>query len=73
MPLRFRARQSVRIGPPKFCIKWNFTQRGYSGWSLKIWRWTYSDRTRAHTFNTPGWGALHWGGDRQPPSRRARR
>lgn len=60
--MRFRARKSIRIGLPRFCIKWNFTQRGYTGWGIRVWRWTYSNRTKQHSFDTPGWGHVIWGG-----------
>lgn len=63
--MRFRARKTIRIGSPRFCVRWNFTQRGYTGWSVKVWRWTYSNRMKTQTFDTPGWGALHWGGKKR--------
>jgi hypothetical protein len=61
--VRFRARKSWRIGPPRFCIKFHATlQSGYTGWSVKVWRWTYSSRTGRQTLDTPGLGHLEWGG-----------
>jgi hypothetical protein len=58
MMVRFRARKSFRFGPVRF----HFTQRGYTGWSLHVWRWTYSNRTHRQSFNTPGPGSIQWGG-----------
>lgn len=61
--MRFRLRKSIRIGSPRCCIKLNFTaSSGYTGWSVKVWRWSYSSRTGKQTFNTPGIGHIEWGG-----------
>jgi hypothetical protein len=60
--MRFRFRKSFRFGSPKCCVRWHVSQRGYTGWSLKVWRWTYSNSTNTQTFDTPGPGSLHWGG-----------
>ena len=68
--MKFRARKSIRIGSPRFCVKFNFTQSGYTGWGVKVWRWTYSNRTKRQTFDTPGWGAVHWGSGK--PAKRKR-
>lgn len=61
MGIRFRARKTIRLGP----LRLHFTEHGYTGWSLKVWRWTYSHTTGAHSFDTPGPGGLHWGGGRR--------
>jgi len=56
--VRFRARKTVRFGP----IRWHFTQSGYTGWAIKIWRYTWNARTRRSSFDTPGPGGVTWGG-----------
>jgi len=48
MGVMFRSRR--RFGP----ILLNFTQRGLSSWSIKIGRWSWNSRARAHRFDLPG-------------------
>jgi hypothetical protein len=48
MGLMFRSRK--KIGP----IILNFTQRGFSSWSIKIGRWSWNSRARAHRVDLPG-------------------
>lgn len=50
----FKLRRSWRMGP----LRLNFTERGFSSWSLKVGRWSWNSRTRRHTVDTPGPG--HW-------------
>jgi hypothetical protein len=58
--MRFNFRKRVRFGPLFF----NFTKRGFTGWGIKLWRFTWSARTRRSTFDTPGPGSVSWGGKR---------
>lgn len=51
--MRFHARKSVRFGP----FRLNFTERGFSSWSVKVWRFTWNSRAGA-SFDTPGPGSL---------------
>lgn len=60
--LRFHFRQPIRIGSPKLHFQWNFTQAGYTGWGIHVWRWSYNNRTGRQAFDTPGPGGLRWGG-----------
>lgn len=53
---KFRIRPRIRLGP----IQLNFTQRGFSSWSLKIGPFTRNSRTKRKTFNTPGPGYFEW-------------
>lgn len=55
--MRFRARKTIRLGP----VRLNFTQNGYSGWGLKVGRWTWNARTGRHSIDTPGPGGVSWG------------
>lgn len=57
---RFRLRKTLRFGP----FRWHFTQRGYTGWSIKVWRWTWNPRRGKHTIDTPGPGSIHFTGRR---------
>lgn len=59
--MRFRMRKSITLGP----IRWRFSERGYTGWGLRIGRWSWSARTRRHSFDTPGPGGVTWGGRRR--------
>lgn len=54
--MKFRWRKPVRIGPFKF----NFTQRGFSSWGLKIGAWSWNSR-RGHVVDTPGPGHVEFG------------
>lgn len=56
--MRFNFRKRVRIWPFVF----NFGTRGFTGWGIKVWRYSWSARTRRHTFDTPGPGSVTWGG-----------
>lgn len=58
--MKFRLRKTVRLGP----VKVNFTEKGYSSWGLKVWRWTWNARTGKHTVDTPGPGSVQLGGRR---------
>ena len=48
MPIVFRKRK--KIGP----IILNFTENGYSSWSIKIGRWSWNSRAKAHRYDLPG-------------------
>jgi hypothetical protein len=48
MPLIFR--KTIRLGP----LRLNFTKRGFSSWSIKIWRWSWNSRAKAHRVDLPG-------------------
>lgn len=48
MPLKFR--KTVRLGP----LRLHFTKNGFSSWSIKIWRWSWNSRQRAHNIDLPG-------------------
>ncbi|HLT11674.1 MAG TPA: DUF4236 domain-containing protein [Micromonosporaceae bacterium] len=48
MPLIFR--KSFKFGPLRF----NFTKKGFSSWSIRIWRYSWNSRKRAHRFDLPG-------------------
>lgn len=54
--MRFRMRPRLRLGP----IRLNFTESGYSSWSVHLWIVTWNSR-RGWTINTPGWGWLEFG------------
>lgn len=69
MSLGFRGRKTIRIGP----VRLHFSQRGYTGWGLKIGRWTWSARTGKHSLDTPGFGSVQWGGNPPPRPPRPRR
>lgn len=57
---RFRARKTVRLGP----LFWTFTERGYSSWGFKAFRFTWNVTRGTKTFDTPGPGYVRWGGRR---------
>ena len=44
----------MKLGP----IILNVTQNGLSSWSVKIGRWSWNSRTRAHRVDLPG--PLSW-------------
>jgi Protein of unknown function (DUF4236) len=43
-------RKTIRLGP----LRLNFTKHGFSSWSLRIGRWSWNSRTRAHRVDLPG-------------------
>ena len=51
----FRARRSINLG----IVRLNFTQRGFSSWTIKLGPWSFNSRTRRHTVDTPGPGSWH--------------
>lgn len=59
--MRFKARKTIRFGP----VRVHLNQHGYTGWGLKIGRWTWSARTGRHSVDTPGPGSVHFGGTRR--------
>jgi len=56
MGLMFRSRK--KFGP----IILNFTQKGFSSWSIKIGRWSWNSKARAHRVDLPG--PLSWKQDK---------
>ncbi|GAA4621028.1 hypothetical protein GCM10023196_007290 [Actinoallomurus vinaceus] len=62
MGVMFRKRQ--KFGP----LILNFTEHGFSSWSIKIGRWSWNSRARAHRVDLPG--PLSW---KQNKSRRRER
>ncbi|MEV0733647.1 MULTISPECIES: DUF4236 domain-containing protein [Polymorphospora] len=56
MGLMFRKRK--KYGP----IILNFTENGFSSWSVKIGRWSWNSRARAHRVDLPG--PLSWKQDK---------
>jgi hypothetical protein len=48
MAIIFRKMQ--RFGPLRF----HFTKNGLSSWGLKIGRWSWNSKTRAHRVDLPG-------------------
>ncbi|GLY05723.1 MULTISPECIES: DUF4236 domain-containing protein [Actinoplanes] len=56
MPIVYRSRK--KIGP----LVLNFTENGYSSFSLKIGKWSWNSRTRAHRYDLPG--PLSWKQDK---------
>ncbi|ALE77688.1 hypothetical protein WY02_03630 [Pseudonocardia sp. AL041005-10] len=57
VPVRYRARKTVRLGP----IRLNFTQRGFASWAIKIGPWTWNATRGTHSLDTPGPGGVTWG------------
>lgn len=51
---RIRARKVVRLGP----VRLNFTENGFSSWSVKVGPWSWNSRTRASRVDLPG--PFHW-------------
>jgi Protein of unknown function (DUF4236) len=43
-------RRTWKLGP----LRLNFTQGGFSSWSLKIGRWSWNSKARAHRVDLPG-------------------
>jgi hypothetical protein len=43
-------RKMVKFGPLRF----NFTKSGLSSWSIKIGRWSWNSKARAHRVDLPG-------------------
>ncbi|NES31721.1 DUF4236 domain-containing protein [Micromonospora terminaliae] len=56
MGIVFRKRQ--KYGP----LILNFTENGFSSWSIKIGRWSWNSNTRAHRVDLPG--PLSWKQDK---------
>lgn len=48
MGLMFRKRK--KIGPLVF----NFTEHGFSSWTVKIGRWSWNSKSRAQRYDLPG-------------------
>jgi hypothetical protein len=56
MGLMFRKRK--KIGPLVF----NFTENGFSSWSIKLGRWSWNSRSRTQRYDLPG--PLSWKQDK---------
>ena len=63
---RFRFRKSLSLG----VIRWNFTEHGFSSWSLHFGPWTWNSRTHRSSLDTPGPGRVEFGGHRRTGGRR---
>lgn len=48
MPIR--ARKVVRLGP----LRLNFTQSGFTSWSIKVGPWSWNSRTQRNSVDLPG-------------------
>lgn len=60
MGAKFRWRKTLPLGPLRF----HFSNGRFTGWGLRIWRWTWSARTGRHSLDTPGPGSIHFSGRR---------
>jgi hypothetical protein len=56
MPIIFR--KMSKFGPFRF----HFTKNGLSSWGIKIGRWSWNSKTRAHRVDLPG--PMSWKQDR---------
>lgn len=63
---KFRARKQLKWG----WLRVNLTQRGFSSWGLRKGDWSWNERTRKTTYNSPGPGSLVWGGKRRRKRKR---
>lgn len=54
----FRWRKSFKLGPFRF----NFTQRGFTSWSIKLGPWSWNSRQRRQRVDLPG--PFRWEGER---------
>lgn len=59
--MKFKARKTFRLGPLYF----NFTQRGFTSWGIRIGPWSRNVTRGTWTVDTPGPGSLHGGRRRQ--------
>lgn len=63
--MRFYWRQSIDTG----LVRWNFTQRGYSSYTVRVFLWTSWNSRSGWKFNPPGPGWFSFG---PKPQRRRR-
>jgi hypothetical protein len=56
MGIQYRSRK--KFGP----LILNFTQRGFSSWSIKIGPWSWNSKAKAHRVDLPG--PLSWKQDK---------
>lgn len=54
----FRARKTFRIGLPWLCVRFNFTQSGFTSWGIHVLAWSWNAKTRRHSVDLPG--PLRW-------------
>ena len=59
-------RKVYRIGP----LHLNFTKNGLSSWSIKLGKWSWNSRTRAHRVDLPG--PMSWTSKRSSRSEKSR-
>lgn len=52
--MRLRARKTVRLGP----LRLNFTQSGFSSYSLAVGPWSWNSKADRHRVDLPG--PWHW-------------
>lgn len=57
MPIRWR--KTWRLGP----LRLNFTQRGFTSWSVKVGPWSWNSRQRRQRVDLPG--PFRWEEDRR--------
>ena len=51
-------RKQMRLGP----LRLHFTKNGFSSWSIKIGRWSWNSRAKAHRVDLPG--PMSWKSDK---------
>ncbi len=56
MPIR--ARKTFKVGPRLLCVRFNFTQGGFTSWSVQVGPWSWNARTRRQSVDLPG--PLRW-------------
>jgi hypothetical protein len=59
--VRYRARKTIRLGP----VRLHFSERGFTGWGLRVGRWSWSATTGKHRIDTPGIGSVELGGPKR--------
>jgi uncharacterized protein DUF4236 len=64
MGLMFRKRE--KFGPLVF----NFTENGFSSWSLKVGRWSWNSRSKRQRYDLPG--PFSWKQDRSKKEKKDR-
>jgi hypothetical protein len=57
-PMGIQYRSRKKFGP----LILNFTQRGFSSWSIKIGPWSWNSKAKAHRVDLPG--PLSWKQDK---------
>ena len=57
--MSIRMRKRTRFGPFVF----NFTQKGFTSWGIKIGPWSWNSKRKTHRVDLPG--PFHWEGKRE--------